>query len=731
MKALGVAAAVSALMASGCGGPKPAAPPATFVGGEACASCHAAETQAWRGSHHQLAMQPATDSTVLGDFQDATFTYGGVASRFFRRDGAFMVRTDGPDGQLADYKISYAFGVAPLQQYLVEFPGGRMQALGIAWDARPRAEGGQRWFHLYPGERITHDDELHWTRPAQNWNLQCAACHSTDLHKNYDPAAKTYRTSWSEVSVGCEACHGPGSRHVEWARGRDARRADGGALQSASDVGLLVSLDERRGVTWARDAATDLPHRSRARRSDTEIEACARCHASRTRMFDDDAPGSPLLASHLPALLVHGSYLADGQLEGEVYEYGSFVQSRMAHEGVTCSDCHDPHRGSLRAEGNGLCLQCHDGARYDTVAHHHHANGSPASQCVTCHMPAKTFMAVHVRRDHSLRVPRPDLADSLGTPDVCASCHAGKARGWAAAQMRAWYGHDADGFQRFAGALAAGRRGDADARASELALAADRSQPAIVRATAVSALGEWPDPGSLGAIRDALADPDPLVRLGGVLAAGDMRREALLAVALHDSVRVVRALAGGAFAGVTHGPFPGEDPAALERAKAEYVAAETENADQPFGLVNLGNFRLAEGDVAGAERAFRDALEIDPDWIPAAANLADLLRATNRDGEGETVLRAGLARQPNAAALHYALGLWLVRQQQRDAALAELSRAASLAPDEPRFALAYAVGLEDAGRAREAFAVVERGLARRPGDRALTEMRDQLHAAKR
>ena len=728
MKALGVAATVSALLAWGCGGPRPAAPPATFVGGAACASCHAAETQAWRGSHHQLAMQPATDSTVLGDFQDATFTYGGVASRFFRRDGAFMVRTDGPDGQLADYKISYAFGVAPLQQYLVEFPGGRMQALGIAWDARPRAEGGQRWFHLYPGERITHDDELHWTRPAQNWNLQCAACHSTDLHKNYDPAAKTYRTSWSEVSVGCEACHGPGSRHVEWARGRDARRADGGALQSASDAGLLVSLDERRGVTWARDAATDLPHRSRARRSDTEIEACARCHASRTRMFDDDPPGSPLLASHLPALLVRGSYQADGQLEGEVYEYGSFLQSRMAHEGVTCSDCHDPHRGSLRAEGNGLCLQCHDGARYDTVAHHHHANGSPASQCVTCHMPAKTFMAVHVRRDHSFRVSRPDIADSLGTPDVCASCHAGKARGWALAQMRAWYGHGPDGFQHFAGALAAERGAAADARARLLALSADRSQPAIARATAVSALGEWPDPGSLGAIRDALADPDPLVRLGGVLAAGDMRREALLAVALHDSVRVVRALAGGAFAGVTHGPFPGEDPAALERAKAEYVAAETENADQPFGLVNLGNFRLAEGDVAGAERAFRDALEIDPDWIPAAANLADLLRATNRDGEGETVLRAGLARQPNAAALHYALGLWLVRQQQREAALAELSRAASLAPDEPRFALAYAVGLEDAGRAREALAAVERGLARRPGDRALAEMREQLRA---
>ena len=449
-------------------------------------------------------------------------------------------------------------------------------------------------------------------------------------------------------------------------------------------------------------------------------------------MFDDDPPGSPLLASHLPALLVSGSYRADGQLEGEVYEHGSFLQSRMYHEGVTCSDCHDPHRSSLRAKGNGLCLQCHDAARYDGVQHHHHANGSPAAQCVTCHMPAKTFMVVHVRRDHSLRVPRPDLADSLGTPDVCASCHVGKAPGWALEQMRTWYGHGPEGFQRFAGALAASRRGAVDARARMLALAADRSQPAIARATAVGALGAWPDPGSLSAIRDALAEPDPLGRLGGVLAAGDMPREArvnLLAATLSDSVRVLRALAGGALAGVAGDAFPAEGRAALQRAKAEYVAAETENSDQPFGLVNLGNFRLAEGDVAGAERAFRDAIEIDPDWTPAIANLADLLRATNRDAEGEAVLRAGLARQPNAAALHYALGLWLVRQQRREAALPELARAASLAPDEARFALAHAVALEEAGRAREALAAVERGLEHRPADGALTEVRNRLRAA--
>ena len=730
------ALALSAALAGGCArGPERAAPPATFVGGAACASCHPAETQAWRGSHHRLAMQPAADSTVLGDFRDAEFTNAGVVSRFFRRDRAFMVRTDGADGRLADFEIKYTFGVYPLQQYLVEFPGGRMQALGIAWDARPRAEGGQRWFHLYPGERITHDDELHWTRAAQNWNLQCAACHSTDLHKGYAPATRTYRTTWSDLTVTCEACHGPGSRHLEWASGSPRSRGPGRGRNArdphgAPSMGLVVALEDRRGGSWARDPATGLPRRSVPRGSDTEIEACARCHSSRTRMFDDDPAGSPLLGSHLPALLVPGSYHADGQLEGEVYEYGSFIQSRMYHLGVTCSDCHDPHRLSLRAEGNGLCLQCHDAARYDTVSHHHHARGSPAARCVVCHMPAKTFMVVHVRRDHSFRVPRPDVADSLGTPLVCASCHAAKPAAWALAQMKGWYGHAPNGFQRFAGALSAARRGDAGSRV--LALAADRAQPAIARATAAAALGRRPDPASLAAIREALADPDPLVRLGGVLAADGVPPEArpeLLAAALGDSLRVLRALAGGALAGVPADRLPADRRAGLDRAKREYVAAETENSDQPFGLVNLGNFRVAEGDVGGAERAFRDALAIDPDWIPAYANLADLMRAAGRDGEAEAVLRAGLARQPNAAALHYALGLWLVRQKRLDAALAELGRAAALAPDEARFALAHAIGLADAGRTREALAAVERGLAHRPGDPALTGLAARLRGS--
>src|SRR3972149_3793771 len=171
---------------------KAAPPSAQYVGAKACAGCHAKEQQAWRGSHHDLARQGAKPQTVLGNFEQAPFMYAGMTSTFFRRDGKFMVQTDGPDGKLHDYEVAYTFGVTPLQQYLIEFPDGRLQALTIAWDTR------------------------HGTKPPQNWNCVCPDCHS-GVRKNYDLVTARFQTQWAEINVSCEACHGPGSRHVAWA----------------------------------------------------------------------------------------------------------------------------------------------------------------------------------------------------------------------------------------------------------------------------------------------------------------------------------------------------------------------------------------------------------------------------------------------------------------------------------------------------------------------------------
>jgi len=193
---------------------------ATYADNQTCAECHQKEIAEWTGSDHERAMAPPSDRTVRGDFANSTFTNYGVTSRFFKKDGRFFVKTEGGDGRLADFEIKYTFGTRPLQQYLIELPGGRLQALGIAWDT-----GKRRWFHLYPNEKIAHDDPLHWTGLYQNWNLMCADCHSTDLKKNYDPQTQTYRTTWDVINVSCQSCHGPGSAHVVWARRHVPRRA--------------------------------------------------------------------------------------------------------------------------------------------------------------------------------------------------------------------------------------------------------------------------------------------------------------------------------------------------------------------------------------------------------------------------------------------------------------------------------------------------------------------------
>ena len=697
-----------------------------FVGKAACSGCHAEQDRLWQGSHHDLAMQEANEQTVLGNFNGAEFRKDGVVSRFFRRDGRFLVRTDGPDGKLADFEIQYTFGVTPLQQYLVMFPGGRLQALSIAWDSRPKGQGGQRWFHLYPNERIDHTDELHWTKLSQNWNYMCAECHSTDLQKHYDPVNHAYRTTWSEIDVACEACHGPGSLHVAYAEHKPGfERID------PKTKGLAGILDERRGIRWAVDPQSGNARRSAARATAKEVETCARCHARRGQWFADYRYGEPLMNTHLPALLQETLYRADGQIDGEVYEYGSIRQSRMYHAGVTCSDCHEPHSLKLRATGNGVCLQCHGAEKYDTETHHFHRAGSAGANCVDCHMPAKDYMVVDPRRDHSFRVPRPDLSAKLGTPNACTGCHAGKPARWAAEQVRQWYGHDPKGYQDYAEALHAARAGAADAEARLLGLLREKGQPAIARATAAVELGHRLTPTSVPVLAAALADADPLVRAGaleGLDPLPPQQRWTLAHALLRDPVRVVRALAAEALAGIPAEQVPSGEQADFLKASDDYVASQRLNADVAGAQVNIGNFHAARGEVAAAERAYREALALDPHWVPAYVNLGDLYRQTGRDAEGETLLREGLTRQPKSAALHHSLGLLQVRQRNLPAALASLKLATELAPADTRFRYVYAVALHSGARTREARAVIEAGLKRAPGDPGLNALRAQLAA---
>jgi len=681
-----------------------------YVGSDACAECHAEAYAAWGASQHARAMLEANAGTVAGDFDDAGFSSFGVPSRFFRRDGQFMVRTEGADGRPADFAVRYTFGVEPLQQYLVEFPRGRLQSLTIAWDTRPPERGGQRWFHLYPQERIAPDDPLHWTGIDQNWNYQCADCHSTNLRKNYDAEADRFATTWSEINVACEACHGPAERHVAWAQGG----ARGG------DPGLTARLDERRGVAWQADPATGSARRSVPRRSAREIEVCARCHARRGQFSDEHVAGQPLHDAFRPALIEPGLYWPDGQMRDEVYNYGSFLVSRMAAAGVTCSDCHEPHSQRLRAEGNAVCAQCHLPSRFDTPVHHHHEQGSAGARCASCHMPTTIYMVVDPRHDHSFRIPRPDRAAALAVPDACTRCHTDRDAAWAATAVRSWYPDPKPGFQAFAETFAAADAGDGRARASLVALAEDAAQPAIVRASALWRLAQSPGPDVLRAVRMGLSDPDPDLRVAAV-GALDGSDPSLIVQALvpllEDPIRLVRMEAARGLAGAPEALLDEAARRSHRAALDEYEAAQRFNADRPEARSNLGGLYAERGEAADAERELRAALAIDRGFVPAWANLADLYRSLGREQEAQATLREGLAATDGAAALHHALGLSLVRSGAADEALAELEAAARSEPSNARYEYVYAIALHSTGRAEGAITWLEAALERYPANR--------------
>ncbi|SDX60778.1 multiheme c-type cytochrome [Marinobacter mobilis] len=700
----------------------------TFVGRTTCAGCHQEQVESWTGSHHDLAMQPANVGTVLGDFDQATFEYNGITSTFYRSGDRFMVRTDGPEGTLQDYPVLYTFGVTPLQQYLVEFPGGRLQALNIAWDARAVENGGQRWFHLYPDAAITHNDPLHWTGAQQNWNFMCAECHSTQLDKNYDASTRSYHTTWSEIDVSCEACHGPASNHLVW-----AKKEPGWEQLNNFSMGLTHMLNERNGATWQHDENTGQPVRHPARTTDTEIQVCAACHSRRAQLFEDDRTGQPLMDSFLPSLLEPGNYHADGQIDGEVYVYGSFTQSRMYQAGVTCSDCHNPHSLELRVPGNGVCLQCHTASSYDNESHHFHEVGSAGAECVDCHMPAKNFMVVDPRRDHSFRIPRPDESVALGTPNACTNCHDDKPAQWAADQLVSWYGEPPKGLQRFADAIHAARSGEADAQYQLAALLQEAGQPAIARATAARELRNWLNQDSLQAISKALEDKSPLVRYGAITALQPLPLELRWQLArplLDDPERVVRALAAEALADVPRADLTVSERIALSNASDEYLESQRNNADTPSANVNLGAFFADRDEPVIAERYFMEALALDATWLPAYVNLADFYRRQNREQDGAQILRQGLAHLPDSADLNHSLGLLLVRQQRLTEAVTSLARAAELAPDNARYQYVYAVALHSAGQTAQALTVIDEALARLGHVPSLRELRWQLEAAR-
>jgi predicted CXXCH cytochrome family protein len=638
-------------------------------------------------------MQPATANTVLGDFTNVRFTYNKITTTFFRRGDQFFVNTDGPDGALHDYQIRYTFGFKPLQQYLIEFPDGRMQALSIAWDTRSKAQGGQRWFHLYPGQAIDYRSPLHWSGREQNWNYMCAECHSTNLKKQYDFASDSFHTTWSEINVACEACHGPGSEHI--------KRAHAGSVGAAS--GLTVHFPAR--AAWRMNPSTGNAQRAVPRTVNTEIETCAVCHSRRAQIKEGYVPGHDFLDTHIPALLSEHLYEADGQMRDEVYNYGSFLQSKMFANGVSCGDCHEPHSLKLRAPKNGVCLQCHAASKYENKTHHRHSDVA-ATGCPACHMPQRTYMGVDTRHDHSFRIPRPDLSVQLGTPNACNDCHRDKSAAWAAQAVEKWFGAERKGFQHYGAAFDAAHKQTLEAPELLRQIAIDTQQPNIARATATAELANYLTPALVDSILPSLQSSDPLLRLGAVRGLANApleQRWSWLAPLLGDSVRAVRIEVAAQLAGVPETQMTEPQRTLFTRAIEDYIATQQNNAERPESHVNLGLLYAERGAAPEAEREYRAALRLAPDDVRASVNLADLYRQLGRDADGEKLLRAALSANPGEATLHYSLAMLLVRSARMPEALTHLRTAVTQQPEQPLYTYLYAVALHDTGKRNEAL----------------------------
>lgn len=607
-----------------------------YVGTQICAACHTSQVEAWQGSHHALAWTMPSTETVVADFDGTSFRHQGVVTEFSRDGEAFVIDVTEVDGTKNTHTVHSVAGIEPLQQYLIETAPGRLQSFDVVWDA-----DAQRWYHLYPDQDLPPEDGLHWTGPYKTWNGRCAECHATGFKKNYDAATQSYQSTQAEIGVGCEACHGPGAGHVNWA-----------------ERSLSNPTPAPPGYGFSMDFA--------ASGAEATIQQCAGCHSRREPMGDGNPlPGTAFDDAYTLALLRPGLYHADGQILDEVYVYGSFVQSKMYTKGVSCLNCHEAHSADLKVEGNGLCVQCHSlGGNpdfpslpiksYDDPAHHFHVPDSIGAQCVSCHMTERVYMGVDGRRDHSFRIPRPDLADKTRSPDACTDCHDNKDPAWAAAEIAKRHPDATQRAKPYGVVLAKGRDNPRAAQGDLIALANAQSRADLVRATALWLLSRGADEETAELVAPLLDDEAALVRAAaiGVQAAAtpqDMTQRVL--GLLNDPVKTVRIAAAKSLLNAPIARLPENNARQMRRAMREWQMSLQARLDFPETHMVLGGMALTTRNIPAAKSAFREVVRMDPQNIEGWVMLTRIAAAMEGEEATRIVLGEALSINPDDQSL--------------------------------------------------------------------------------
>ena len=669
-----------------------------YIGSETCAECHAEAHKQWQESHHFHAMEIPSVKTVRADFNGSTFKNFGVTSKFYRKDDKYMVETENESGKMQAFEIAYTFGWEPLQQYLVKFPDGRLQVLPTCWDVEKKG-----WYHIYPDEKISHDDPLFWTRSLQNWDHMCADCHSTNLHKEFDFSTQTFATKYSEINVACESCHGPGRDHVEHAKsGKGWVGIAGYALVDVNSTNVA------------------------------QIESCAKCHARRSMVSPYHHAGNEFLDHFLPEVTQPWSpemqaptYHVDGQIDDEVYVYGSYIQSKMFHQGVKCTDCHDAHTTKLYHYDNQLCTRCHmpddkNPAGYDNPGHHFHEMGTAGASCVECHMPHKNYMVIDDRRDHSIRIPRPDLSAKFGQPNACNNCHTDQSFEWAAKAIEQVKGPIRPKEARHPVAFHSYRSGAPDAEKLLIQASADWDTPAFTQSGALLALRSFISDASTAEAVRQLESNQSMVRVAALSKLEQLpppQRFDYAVGLLEDEIRAVRTEAARILSSVPDSLFA---PSQYERFLTVFEELKiryTSNLDRAESHLSLGILSENQGQFAQAEQHYRNALVRDDLFVPARMNLATLLSGQGRNKEAEQFLRQSIKIQPTWGQIHYSLGLLLAEDSQRlPEAIRSLERAAGYWSENPRVTYNLGIAYWQSNRVEDAVRSFEQSLRVQPGN---------------
>lgn len=652
-----------------------------------CAGCHEREGAEWSESQHAAAMARPGPETVAGDFSGTTYIDPQVTARFMREGESYVIRTTEGE-KTKTWIVRYTFGVHPLQQYLIDTGNGRLQAFNIAWDTRDAAAGGQRWFRLDEPGQGQPGDAMHWTGIYQNWNNQCADCHSTGLERNYDPETDSYESDWEHMAVSCTACHESAEVHA-------VAKRKGKSYGAGVDLVALEAWLVSEGKTPPRPQATATP--------DEQVPTCGRCHSLRTNLVDTG--GGQAHDEFSLSRLDQPLYFSDGRVREEVFVLGSFEQSRMFQAGVACSNCHNPHSGKLKVEGNAVCAQCHNAGDFDTPEHHHHPAGSEGAQCVACHMPKATFMKIDDRREHSFMVPRPDVSKASDSPDVCLACHEDQDRDWSIDTVGRWFPdlYRPDTWHHV-------QQGSLPEVADYLA---DERQPAIRRATLLEQQGEALVRQRLELVKTLLGHKQAVIRESAFRVLRYAPEDAAIQlgeVGLDDPALAVRI---AAFESLTWRGAE-SDSEAWQRVRGEYEHYLDMQSDLPSGSVLKARYLLARDRVYQAEQELKTALRKDRGYVPAAILLTDILRSGGRNLEAIEVIDRTLASTPEDARLVHLRGLVHLKLKDYPAALADLERAAELDPEQWLFGYRYAVALYQLQQGEAVRRVTETLLERFP-----------------